>query len=328
MPTGRLEVFAYEDSFPAEYIGPFLQKYPRVEFVPVYYDTDGESLERVLSGYRPDVHGTCVEETLGRLIELNRLQPLDTGRLPAWDRLHPVFRQLPGVTFEGRAYLAPVDSAATGLIYDTVRAPSRIESFAMLFGADLAGRIAIDAKPIIAIQIAALVLGFRDPYDLSSLQLDAVRNFYVDLKQQGRFPILWETHEDLARLYRDGTIVASSGFPGDTRVYQQDGLKVEFVVAKEGPMLWACGYALDAACRNVDAAYAFLNFVLDPESQAGLATRLGFMVSNADARFLVSPDVRRLALLDRPLALEGAILPRPASDPEAWRQTWAAILDA
>jgi spermidine/putrescine transport system substrate-binding protein len=158
-------------------------------------------------------------------------------------------------------------------------------------------------------------------------ELGAVTEFFVGLKRDGRFPILWATQDDIARLYRDGAIVASTGFPGDTLDLQRAGLPVEFAIAAEGPMLWACGYGVGRAARNLDVAYAFLEYVLDPRSQAYLATELNFMVSNPETRLMVAPAVRVRAHLDAPLGF-GAALPRPPVQYDAWIAAWERILQA
>ena len=159
-------------------------------------------------------------------------------------------------------------------------------------------------------------------------QLELVTDFFLDLKRAGRFPYLWATHGDIERLFRERLIVASTGFPGDTRDLQRVGLPVEFAIAEEGPMLWACGFGLGSHCRNTDAAYAFLAYMLDPASQQHLADDMDFMVSNAETARVVSAAVREAAHLDAPLRFGEADLPEPPLHIDAWRAAWQAILDA
>jgi len=325
-PSGTLRVFAYEDSFPDAYIGPFLKRYPELRFEHISYDTDGEAMERLEGGVEAEVLAACVEETLAWLVARRHLQPLDTARLACWDRLAPAFRGLPGITVEGQTWMAPVDSAPTGLMFDTTN-PRHPRSFSDLLTADLGGAVALDAKPVIALHIAALAIGIADPPGMNRADLDRVAAFLLDLKARSRFPILWRTGDDLLRLFGSHSIVASSGFPGDTRDLQRRGLPVAFAVAEESPVLFACGFGLAASCANFEGAYAFLNFVLEADSQAEMARSMDFMVSNIDAASSVAlnPDNPIGGL---PRLLEAGPPPRPPERPEAWAEIWARVLQA
>jgi spermidine/putrescine-binding protein len=324
---GTLRVLAYEDSFPVAYIGPVLQDHPTLRFEHIPYDTDTEARSILADHYEPDVVAACVEESLALLVADGRLRPLDVSRIPTWDRLFPVFKALPGIVRDGNVWMVPVDSAPTGLMFDTDNGPPP-SSFSDLFRPELAGRVAIDAKPIIALHVGALVLGIPDPPSMNLQQIEAVTRFFLDLKRNKTFPLLWATHGDIARLFRERRIFASTGFPGDTLDLQRAGLPVDFVIAAEGPMLWACGFGIGRQCRNVDAAYAFLEYVLETRSQAYLATEMNFMVSNPDTQRAVTPEVRTRAHLDAPLSFGAAALPEPPKHLDAWVAAWEQVMRA
>ena len=324
---GLLRVLAYEDSFPDEYIGPFLRDHPKLRFEHIPYDTDGQANSMLAEGVEADVVAACVEESLALLVSRGHLQPLDVTRILSWEHVFPIFKSLPGVIAGGEVWMIPVDSAPTGLMFDTTRGPAPT-SFRDLFLAEGPGPVAIDAKPIIALHVGALVLGIEHPPSMSLEELELVREFFVDLKRAGRFPYLWATHGDIERLFRERLIVASTGFPGDTRDLQRVGLPVDFAIAAEGPMLWACGFGLGSRGRNVDAAYAFLEYTLSPVSQQHLAADMNFMVSNAETARVVSPEVRASAQLDAPLRFGEADLPEPPLHYAAWLEAWQGILDA
>jgi spermidine/putrescine-binding protein len=325
--TGLLRVLAYEDSFPDEYIGPFLQAHPNLRFEHIPYDTDAQSNSMLAGGIEPDVVAACVEESLALVVAGGHLQPLDPSRIPSWDHLFPIFKGLPGVVAGGEVWMVPVDSAPTGLMFDTTRGPAPT-SFGDLFRVVSRGPVAVDAKPMIALHVGALAMGIQHPPAMSLEQLESVTDFFLDLKRSGRFPYLWATHGDIERLFRERLIVASTGFPGDTRDLQRVGLPVDFAIAAEGPMLWACGFGLGSRCRNEDAAYAFLEFVLDPVSQGRLAADMDFMVSNTQTARLATADVRARAHLDAPLRFGESDLPEPPVHYAAWLEAWQRILDA
>ncbi|MFN8233865.1 MAG: extracellular solute-binding protein [Actinomycetota bacterium] len=323
---GTLRVLAYEGSFPEGYIGSFLRQNPALRFVHVPYDTDGEAIALLAAGEEADVLASCVEETLAYFISSGYLQPIDVGRLTRWNEVLPWFRALPGVVEGDRVWMVPVDSAPTGLTFDTTQGPPPA-SFADLFDESRAGRIAVDAKPVIALHVGALALGIPDPPSMAPDQLERVKAFYLDLKRDGRFPVLWETFADIERLYRDRTVVASSGFPGDTLALQRAGLPVGFAVASEGSMLFGCGFAIGRGCRNEEAAYAFLDDMLGAESQSYLATQKHFIVSNGSVLPSLRSEIGPVPHLEEAF-LRDAAVPAPPDDLDAWNEAWREVLEA
>ena len=82
------------------------------------YDSGEDILVDLGAGRRADVVEVCSNESAERLARQGLLQPLDTSRIPQWDRLYPVLKDLPGVVVDGEVYMVPVTAAVTGILYD------------------------------------------------------------------------------------------------------------------------------------------------------------------------------------------------------------------
>ena len=71
------------------------------------------------------------------------------------------------------------------------------------------------------------------------------------------------------------------------------GAPVAFALASEGQPLATCGLAITASSHDLDAAYALIDHLLEPETQAEIALAADDLVANRDAAKLVRARRRR-----------------------------------
>jgi len=67
------------------------------------------------------------------------------------------------------------------------------------------------------------------------------------------------------------------------------GVKVEYVMPKEGVQLWFDTLAIPASAPNPEGAHAFINFVLRPEVIAGISSFTGY-ANAVPASFALMPE--------------------------------------
>jgi spermidine/putrescine-binding protein len=65
------------------------------------------------------------------------------------------------------------------------------------------------------------------------------------------------------------------------------------VVPKEGGTLWIDNLAIPKAARNLDAAYAFIDYVLEPEPAAKIVNGIHYAGANQAALPLIDPKIRQ-----------------------------------
>ena len=325
--AGDLTLFAYEDGFVPAYIKAFKQQYPDVHLRASAYDSGDAAIAKLRAGFRADVINLCVEEDAEVAVKLGLVRPLDISRIKDWGRMFPGFKSLPGVTMpDGKHYMVPVDAGPTGLLYDTTEVSPAPTSFKDLFDPKWAGHVAMIDYPVTAIQIGALALGYTDPLHLTDAQLENVKNLYLDAKKRGQFRTFYQTDSDLLALYTGHEIWLSPGGRGNALDIQREKEPVEFQLASEGQILWTCGYAISTSCKNVDAAYALLNYYLSPTAEAYEATQWHYMITNMDTLTVVSPKVRKDAGLDSAKDLQNVIpAAPPAEGYDRWIRVWQEV---
>ena len=324
-PTGDLTLFAYEDGFIPAYIAPFEKQYPSVKLRTSAYDSGDAAVAKLRAGFEADVINLCVEENAEVAVKLGLLQPLDTSRIENWDRLFPIFYKLPGVTMpDGKHYMVPVDAGVTGVLYDTTKVDTPPTSFKDLFDPKYKGQVAMIDYPVTAIQVGALALGYTDPIHLTDEQLQKVKELFITAKKNGQFRTFYSNDSEIVALFHTGEVSIALGYPGNAIDSKKEGDPVEFAIAKEGQIVWTCGYGISSKVKNIDAAYALLNYYLSPEAEAFEATRWDYYVTNQDALKLLPPDqVKRVEVVkDWTNILPAA---PPAEGYDKWIRAWQEV---
>jgi spermidine/putrescine transport system substrate-binding protein len=287
------------------------------------YASGEDILVDLRAGRRADVVEICSNESAEHLARSGLLQPLDTSRISQWPRLYPMLKDLPGVVVDGKVYMVPLTASATGIIYDPAVAPSPPDSFADLFLPRYSGHLGFADDAALAFQIAALDLGLRDPTTLTAEQAVAAEIHLKHYKKNYRS--FWYDLDNLASAFKGGRVTIAVGDQHDALELQRRGAPVAFTLAAEGQPLAACGLAITAQARDLDAAYALIDYCLRPDTQAGLATATGDLVANRVAAPLIRPAERArpglidLARLDHPIARI------PELEHVDWVQAWYEV---
>ena len=323
--AGDLKLFAYEDGFVPGYINGFKKQYPNVNLMASAYDSGDAAIAKLRAGFDADVINLCVEEDAEMAVRLGLVQPLDISRIENWDRMYPVFQKLPGVTQpDGKHYMVPVDAGVTGICYDTTKVTTPPTSFKDLFDPKYKGQVAMIDYAVTAIQVGALALGYTDPVNLTDEQLENVKNLFITAKKNGQFRTFFNNDSEEVALFHTGEVSIALGYPGNAIDSRREGDPVEFATAKEGQIVWTCGYGISTKTKNIDAAYALLNYYLSPEAEAFEAKRWNYYVTNQDALKLLPPDqVKRLETVKD----WSNILPAapPTEGYDKWIRAWQEV---
>ena len=209
--TGTLSVFAYQDTVTDALLDPFREANPDLEVRTATFGSNQEAATKLAGGFEADVVEVCLDE-MSPLTARNLLRPLDESGIADWDEL--VFRDSPGVVEDGDIMMVPLSAGPQGLIYDAAAVePGEVDSFADLFDPQFADRVALEADyPLPAIAETALALGIEEPMELSSDQLEQVKQHLISNREQ--FRALWRSDADVVNLFRSGEIVLADGGPG------------------------------------------------------------------------------------------------------------------
>ncbi|MET4430808.1 extracellular solute-binding protein [Mycolicibacterium sp. 624] len=323
--TGTIRLFSYEDGYDPDYMASFKEQYPNITLDTASFGSNEEAIAKVKSGFTADVINTCVDEAALEAVEADVYAPLDTSRLENWDKIWPAMKEMPGVTYDGQFFVVPVDAGTAGLMYNADKITTPPTSWNDLFDPKYKSRASLQDNAVTAIDIGALATGITDPLNIDAGQLESVKQFLIS--NRGNFRTWWADQGELITLFKTGEIDIASGYTNIQKDLESEGLNVKFATAKEGQMLWTCGYGISPKIKpeNVDAAYALLNWYTSLPAQVWAATNWNYMGSNEGIVEAVTPEVREDAALDTLFNLDDAIPAAPPKDRDAWIRAWAQV---
>jgi len=293
----KLSYFTWSGYELPDFNKSFLAANPDAVEATIFSDDD-DAFAKVKAGFRPDLAHPCYDK-IARWNKEGLLQPIDTTRLKNWDKIFPVFKNLPDIQAgDGKVWMVPWDWGNTSILYrsDLVKNPEATWNF--LWDKQYAGRIAtIDAVHDTPL-VAAIVAGVN-PFDMTADDLEKVA---AKLREQR--PLLRSYTTDMTSVEQSlasGELVAAMTWNASATALKKQGVAVEFMKPKEGMLTWSCGMVLLKDAKNVDKAYDFINSRLEAESGKELITQYGYgSASSASFALVPKEDLDRLQLPSDP----------------------------
>lgn len=281
---GKLNIFIWSEYLPQEVIDEFQAK-TGIETRVDLYDSNEALHEKLMSGVA-DYDLVVPSDYMVRiLIQQGLLLKLDHQRLAQLGNLDPRFMNQS--SDPGNQHTVPYLWGTTGLGYDKTKAGAAVDSWEAVFDPKHQGRILMldDMRECFAVALKSMgkSLNERDP---AVLRLAAEK-----LKAQKALVKTYNS-ADFANILAAGDVDFSHGYNGQlAEVVAAEPDRLAFVVPKEGATVWMDSIAIPAQSRNVDSAYAFLDFIMAPEVNAKIVNGVSYASANLPARKLIAAEI-------------------------------------
>ncbi|MGF1640698.1 MAG: polyamine ABC transporter substrate-binding protein [Rhodospirillales bacterium] len=277
---------------------------------------------------------------LARQIQAGIFQPLDKARLPNWQHLDADIMAKVAAYDPDNRHAVVYMWGTSGLAFNAERIAERMAdaptgSWAMLFDSENAARFAdcgifvLDA-PDEVIPAALNFLG-EDPNAKTPEALAAAETLLKTMR-----PLVRKFHssENINALAA-GDICLAMMWSGDAKIAaaraEEAGkdFTVDYVIPLEGAQLWFDLMAIPRDAPNPDAAYAFINYLMEPEVIAKATNYVSYPNANAASKPFVDEALRNdPGVYPPPEVMARLFVIRPA-DLQEQRQltrTWQRIL--
>jgi putative spermidine/putrescine transport system substrate-binding protein len=213
-----------------------------------------------------------------RLIYGGDVQPVNVNLIPSWKDFLPAFKSPPHNTVKGVHYGVSVQWGPNTLIYNTQKVKPAPTGWGSIYSPKYKGKLTVPNNPI-QIADAALYLeqtkpslGIKDPYELTSSQLNATVSL---LKQQK--PLLkryWNYATDEITSFKNGDVWMGAGWPYQT--LQLEGAKAPIKEIVPLPTTgWADTWMLAKRAPHPNCAYMWMKYVTTPQVEAKQALVFG-----------------------------------------------------
>jgi spermidine/putrescine-binding protein len=261
----------------------------------------------------------------------NLAEPLDISKLPSYSQLSPKLRDLPLVKVGGQTFGVPFMWGPNPLLYDTTAFPKAPDSWAIFWDSKYRGKISV-WDDLSTLYMAAQLLGYDKPdpsqlYNLTDDQLAAVKQKLLALKPNIRK--IWSTGGELTNLFENHEVIAAMGWPLMTNQLRQANFPIGETIPKENTTGWIDHLMITRANPNKDLAYAFLEYMIQAQTQKKITDVTHYTPANPNAAQFMTEAEKKGLHLDDPDAYMQRIyfwqdVPRRAKYIEIWNEVKAA----
>jgi spermidine/putrescine transport system substrate-binding protein len=260
-------------------------------------------------------------------------QPLDLDRIPTASGLFPAFKDAPWLMKDGKTYGIPIIWGDEPCVYNPKKWDAMPAKYTDFADPKYKGELVLLDDPFGNIWLWAKTLDMPEPSRLTAEQLEQVLE--AMLKMKPNVVTIGSSHGDMADvLVRGDASIGIGGWAYQVVIAKEKG--VDLVVGSpsvDGTFFWSDAYAIAADAPNVDNAYAFIDFMTKPESNAALATELASGCTVEAAFDLMGADIRGMFPYDNVRAPGGGILGTqivvPPQEPDgdvvgasSWVEAW------
>lgn len=284
---GELNFMVWEGYTDASFTKPFEDKCG-VKVNATYMGTSDELVAKLRAGGSETIDLVSPSsDAITQIISAGLAAPLDLKRIPSYMDLMASFRDLSMAKRDSVVYGVPWAFGPNPLIFDTTKVTPAPDSWAVLWDPKYRARVSLQ-DDIATLWMVAQYLGMDDPndrshlYNLTDAELRRVHDEAVKLRPQIRK--YWATAGDMTQLFQSGEIVMGEGWPLMTAQLRGAHYPAGEVIPKEGTTAWADHWVMTSGAKNLNAAYAWLEYTAQPFTQKLMADVTNYIVANPAAK--------------------------------------------
>ncbi|WP_067703683.1 MULTISPECIES: spermidine/putrescine ABC transporter substrate-binding protein PotF [unclassified Erwinia] len=242
---------------------------------------------------------------LARQLQSGVFQPLDKSKLPNYNNLDPDLLKKLEQHDPGNKFAIPYLWATTGIGYNVDKVKAALGKDAPVNSWDLVlkpenleklkscGVSFLDAPE----EIFATVLNYlgKDPNSSDAKDYSgAATDLLMKLRPNIRYFHSSQYINDLA----NGNTCVAIGWAGDVLQAKKraadakNGVNIAYSIPKEGALAFFDTLAIPKDAKNVDEAYQFLNYLLEPKVIADISNKVFYANGNKASLPFISADIR------------------------------------
>ena len=277
---GELNLYTWDGMFPQEILDGF-EKETGIRINYSNFDYDEDMLAKLEETKGGDYDLVIADDYIIELaIQEGLVQKLDTSRISSYDNLNPVF--MSQFYDPQNEYTVPYGAGIPLIVYDPGLTDVKITGYEDLWNPELENNVALTANYRV---------------------IDG-----ITLKTMGES---FNTQDYLI----SGEVAAAFLYTSQVSTALQARPDLEVVYPKEGLGFGIMAGFVPAKAPNADAAYAFLDYINQPENAAKCFEYIGYYCTNKAAEEYISEDMKKMIVLPEDAA-EGEIVQNISQEAE------------
>ncbi|MBU4527158.1 MAG: spermidine/putrescine ABC transporter substrate-binding protein [Desulfomicrobium sp.] len=223
--------------------------------------------------------------TITTYVSEDLIEPLDTAMLPNYDPASYDPRFSDAGSVDGKLYAVPKNWGTTGyVVNNTHTGGHKMTSWKEFWDMTMdsfSGRTMVHDYQLTTIGNALKYFGYSFN-SIEEKELADAEKLLIDAK-----PHLFAISSDYQPSLRNGDAWMSMAWTGDGKQLNADMPEIEYVLGVEGGEIWSDYYAVPKDAPHRDAAYALINFLLDPQVNAKEVLAHGYPTADAATNTLL-----------------------------------------
>ena len=287
IPLAKEVVFYdWEDDMPQSVLDAFTREYS-VQVKYLVYESQEEAIDNMKAG---GVYDVVVMES--RFIPLLKqeglLANLNQRNLPNLKNISANFREL--AYDPNNNYSIPYNWGTTGLVVRSDLVAEPVTRWSDLWDPRYAGRVGLwmgQQREVISLALKSLgySANSENPQELEEalLRLNELKPNVIALEEYD----LTTSADSMV----SGRAVISMGYAYDVMTGSEQNPAIEYVLPKEGALLWNDTFIIPTNSPSQYTAELFLNFLLRPEINAKITNENLYATTNEAAYPFIEPDI-------------------------------------
>ena len=241
---------------------------------------------RATGGGGFDLAQPSQDRVMGPQKEFGIYKPIDMSKIDESLFIPSMLKAtMANTTVNGDVYGVPHVWGTSGLVINTAEAGDVVKDYTDLCDPALAGKVSYRLKRPTLIGFA-FAMG-EDPFaaygDEAKYKeiMDKVEAKLTDCKANVK--TYWSGGDELMNLVRSGEVTASMAWDTGGWKLNEDNSDITFVAPASGALGWIDTFVLPAKGQSDEAAYAWINFVMQPEIAAKITSVAGNFTASAGA---------------------------------------------
>lgn len=315
-----LNLYTWEAMFPEEVLNGFT-KDTGITVNYSNFDFDETMLAKLESTKGGDYDLVIADDYIIKTaIEEGLAQKLDKSKLENYANINPIYQ---GQFYDSsNEYTVPYGAGVQTIVYDPKIVKKEIKGYADLWDASLKGNIGIIGNYRVINGLALKVLG--KSYNTTNVdEINAAGEKLKKLAPNIRLIKDDNLQDDLL----SGEVGAAIMYTSQATVAMMKNPELKAVFPSEGIGFGIMANFIPAKAPNADAAYTFIDYILQPEVSAKCYEYLGYYCTNKAAEALINADYKSYLTLpaDFDMKKMEMIQPITAEAEEAHSKVWTAF---
>jgi spermidine/putrescine-binding protein len=278
----EVNLYAWSEYIPQALLDGFTKE----TGIKVNYDTYSSN-EELLAKLQAGASGYDViipsDYTVTIMINQKLLEELDMSKIPNFSNISENFKNL---DFDpGNKYSVPYQWGTTGLAINRALVSQNITKWADLWAPEYKGKLVMldDEREVIGMVLT--VLGY-DKNTTNEAELEEAKTKLIDLMPNIR---VFDSDSPKTALLA-GDVSMGLVWNGEAAIAHGENPSIDYICPEEGCGFWVDNFAIPKNAPHLDAALAFINYVLKPEASILITEEFPYSNPNTAALELMKTE--------------------------------------